>query len=86
MVDVSTVLFSRNLPSKLKLIFIYFSSYSKFLVIDLIESLILIKSSSYFIFFSLLSLVGTNVKYLFSLIFSKYSFTYLKIKYKGFTL
>ena len=34
----------------------------------------------------LLSLEGTSIKYLFLLISSKYPYTLLKIKYKGFTL
>ena len=87
MVGISIVLLRGNSSSELSLIFIYFSSQSsEFLVIDLMKSLILIRSSSYFLIFSLLSLVGTNFKYLFRLIFSKYLFTYMKIIYKGFTL
>ena len=37
-------------------------------------------------FFFLFSLLGTSVKYFFPLISSKYLFTLLKIRYKGFTV
>ena len=63
MLRVSIVLFRGNSSSELNLIFIYFS-----LVINLIKSLILLHSSSCFLIFSMLSLVGTSVKYLFPLI------------------
>ena len=55
-------------------------------VYDLIKSLILLHSSWYFLFSSLLSLVGTNVKYLVLLISWKNPFGLLKIRYKGLTL
>ena len=66
--------------------YIYFqdNQSSEFLVADLIRSWILIHSS-YFLIFSLLSFVGTSVKYLFQLIFSIFPFTYLKIRYERFT-
>ena len=47
----------------------------------------LIHSFSYFfLLFSLLLLVETNVKYLFPLIFSKYSFILFNIRYNGYIL
>ena len=46
----------------------------------------MLHSSSYFFIISLLSLVGTCVKYLFLLISSKYQFTLLIIRYKEFIL
>ena len=71
--------------SKLILIFKYFLSWSsEFLILDLFKSLIVLHSSSYFFFFTLL--VGTSVKYLFLLFYSKYVFTFLKGRYKGFPL
>ena len=39
-----------------------------------------------FLIFSLLSLVGTSVKYLFPLVSSKYPFIFLRIRYKEFSL
>ena len=56
------------------------------LVIDVIKSLILLHSFPYFLIYSLFSLVGTSVKYLFLSISSKFPFTYMKIIYKGFAL
>ena len=79
-------LFRGNSSSKLNLIFIYFYLNHQFVVIDLIKFLILLHSSSYFLIFSLLSLVATSARYLGLLISSKYPFALLKIKYKGFTL
>ena len=60
----SIVLFRGTSSSELNFVFIYFPSSSfEVLVIDLVKSLILLQSSSYFLIFSLLSLVGTSVKY-----------------------
>ena len=86
MLGISIPLFRGNSLSKLNLIFIYLSS-SEF--INLIKFLISLHSFSFclsFFFFFLLSLEGTSLKYSFPLIYSKYPFTLLKIKYKGFTL
>ena len=60
----SIVLFRGTSSSELNFVFIYFPSSSfEVLVIDLVKSLILLQSSSCFLIFSLLSLVGTSVKY-----------------------
>ena len=56
------------------------------LVFDLIRLLILPHSSSHFFITSFLLSVGTSVKYLIPLMFSKYSFVLPIIRYKGFTL
>ena len=61
-IGISFALFKGKLSSESNLIFIYFLSKSSiFLFIDLIESQILLCSSSYMLVFSLLSLVGTSV-------------------------
>ena len=87
MPGISIVLFRGNLSSELNLIFIYFSSQlSVFFVINLIKSLILPHSTSYFFIFSLLPLVGNSIKDLFPLISLEYLFTLLIMIYKGFTL
>ena len=87
MPGISIVLFRGNLSSELNLIFIYFSSQlSVFFVINLIKSLILPHSTSYFFIFSLLPLVGNSINDLFQLISLEYLFTLLIMIYKGFTL
>ena len=87
MLEISIILFKDNSPSELNLISTYFSSYtSEFLFNDLLKSLFLLQISAIFLIFSLLSLEGTSINYLFLLTFSKYLFTLLKIRYKGFTL
>ena len=79
--QIFIILFGGN---SLSSIFVYFSSeLSQFLVLKLIKSLILLHSSLCFSIICLLLLVGTRVKYLSLLIFSKYPFTLLIIRYKG---
>ena len=80
MVQISSVLLRAKSSSELSLIFICFYHHYK------IKSLILLRSSLYFFVFSLLSLIGTSVKYLFSLISLKHPFILPMRRYKGFTL
>ena len=69
LLGIPIFLFRHNSSPELSLIFKYFSSKSsEFLVIELIKSLILFQSSSYFLIFALLSLVEPRVKYLLLLI------------------
>ena len=83
----SSIFFKVKSSSELYLIFIYFPlQLSELLVFDLIRSIFLAHSSSYFSNMSLLSSVETSVKHLCPLLSLMYLFNLSVIRYKQFTL